>query len=141
MGWGWGDLDAGGNPLHPVPWYYDSPTSSVNNAIRKNAVRDVMKRRVDGGGIYTTGALPGTIIEDNYVRGAIGWFGGVYLDQGSAQIEVVGNSVTEVVEPYYTSNVAPATNATNHEHDNHFGSDVDVGAGLTAEYRDLLLAE
>ena len=138
MGWGWGDLDAGGNPLHTVPWRYDTPTSSRDNRIANNAIYDVMKRRVDGGGVYTTGALPGTVIANNHVRRSIGWFGGVYLDQGSAHIEVVGNSVFDVPDPYYTDNVAPDTLATNHEHDNFFGEDVDVGAGLTTEYRDLL---
>ena len=139
IGWGWGDLDAGGNPLHTVPWRYDTPTTSTNNRIEKNAIYDIMKTRTDGGGVYTTGALPGTVIANNYIRDAVGWFGGVYLDQGSAFIEVVGNSVFDVPEPYYTGNVRPESLATNREHDNHFGADVDVDAGLTIDYQDLLL--
>lgn len=139
VGWGWGDLDAGGNPTHPfIPWRYQAPTIARDNEVVANHVHDIMRTRMDGGGIYTTGAQPGMRIADNHVQGATGWFGGVYLDQGSAQIEVTNNSVHDVPDAYYTDNVVPETLASCNEHDNHFDREVDVGAGLEPGYRDLL---
>ncbi|HEX5058461.1 MAG TPA: hypothetical protein VFV99_03830 [Kofleriaceae bacterium] len=44
----------------------------------------------------------------------------------------------DVVEPYFANNLAQGRDATCNVHDNFFGVDVDVEAGLLPEYRDLL---
>ena len=81
VGWGWGEVD---------------PTAARSNVVRGNHLTRVMQRRSDGGAIYTLGAQPGTIIEGNVVRGAIGWPGGIYLDEGSRGIVVGDNDIADV---------------------------------------------
>jgi hypothetical protein len=137
VGWGWGETDAGGG-AYMQPFFYDTPTPSGNNQIVHNEIHDILQRRTDGGAIYTLGNQPGTVIASNHIHRSIGYPGGVYLDEGSGFIEVVGNSAFDVPEPYFPHNFVQDRNATCNVHDNFFGMDVDVGAGLTAEYRDLL---
>jgi hypothetical protein len=137
VGWGWGETDAGGG-AYVQPFFYDTPTPSANNQIIRNEIHDILLRRTDGGGIYTLGNQPGTVIGNNRIHRAHGFPGGVYLDEGSGFIEVVGNSVFDVPEPYFPHNYVQDRNATCNVHDNHFGADADVSAGLTEEYRDLL---
>ncbi len=136
VGWGWGETDAGGG-AYAQPFFYDTPTPSGNNVIARNEIREILQERSDGAGIYTLGNQPGTVIEANYIHAAAAFPGGIYLDEGSGFIEVVGNSVFAVPEPYFPHNFVQDRNATCNVHDNYWGVDVDVGAGLLDEYRDL----
>lgn len=115
VGWGWGEDDA------------TSP-SSIDILVEGNAIARVMRQREDGAGIYVLGNQPGTVIRDNHIAGSTGSPGGIYLDEGTANVEVTGNSVSDVPVPYFPHTSREATCAV---HDNFFGSDVDVGAGLT----------
>jgi hypothetical protein len=92
MGWGWGEVDAGGgNYVHPD--LFDTPTPCANNRIENNHIHDVMMELWDGGGIYTLGEMPGTVIRGNHLHDTRGWPGGIYLDEGSGHIEVCDNVV------------------------------------------------
>jgi hypothetical protein len=91
VGWGWCDFDGCDQPK--TPQWGSAPRPSVfpgfpttvcrNNLIRANRVEDTMSILHDGGGIYTLGNQPGTIIERNYVRNSQQ---AIYTDEGSANL-------------------------------------------------------
>jgi hypothetical protein len=91
VGWGWCDFDGCAQPS--TPQWGNAPRPSVfpgrpttvcrNNVIRANRVEDTMSILHDGGGIYTLGNQPGTIIESNYVRNSQQ---AIYTDEGSANL-------------------------------------------------------
>jgi hypothetical protein len=127
IGWGWGETDAGGGASEQ-PSHYDTPTAAKDNVIEFNHVHHVMLRLLDGGGIYTLGRMPGTVIRDNRIHDAPGWPGGICLDQGSGDIEVTRNVITglkpwtlggpEVVTPILLNNKWQARDASCRVHDN-----------------------
>lgn len=119
IGWGWGRLDAGGADG------YTTPTSAKNNRIENNLIYDVGKMIHDGGLIYNLGAQPGTVISGNYVHGyndkPNSHDVGIYLDSGSAYIEVKNNVVGDPV--YWWNSMWSCCNIRdNHVHDNYYSS-------------------
>ena len=151
IGWGWGEQDAGGgNPGWYEPFKYDTPTAARNNRIEYNHIHGAMSKTDDGGGIYTLGNQPGTIIRSNYIhdckntKSKRNWICGIYLDEGSGFIEVTGNLVHDVPITDNYNNKVQNRLATCKVHDNFFGispekaKGVVQGAGLEADYRDLL---
>jgi hypothetical protein len=144
MGWGWGEEDAGGgHPNYEMPFKYDTPTPAKNNRIESNYIHHVMQSMHDGGSIYMLGNMPGTVIRANHVHDCPGAPGGIYLDEGSGFIEIVGNLVYNVTPMSY-NNTNQDRKATCNEHDNFFGGKPDENkslvdqAGLELAYRDLL---
>lgn len=80
-------------------WGYAS-TAANHNVIRRNYLFDLMQGSLsDGGGIYTLGRSPGTVIQGNVIRGVRaynhygsgGW--GIYNDEGSSNILIDSNIV------------------------------------------------
>jgi len=150
-GWGWGEEDAGGgDPHYFQPFFYKDATPSRNMTCEYNHIHNVMLERNDGGGIYTTGNMPGTVIRGNLIHDNVGRPGGVYLDEGSAYIEVTGNTVYNVWRAMNYNNRAQNRIATCHEHDNYFDvtpgeprfpKDVAGKAGLEPQFRNLLATE
>ncbi len=75
-----------------VGWSWsDAPTSCKNNIVEANHLHDAMKLLSDGGGIYSLGFQPGTILRANHIHhvheskfhgGAPN--NGIFLDQGSS---------------------------------------------------------
>ena len=121
IGWGWGEEDVGGGaPHYYQPFLYDEPTPSRNNVCENNHIHGVLKERSDGGGVYTLGNMPGSVIRGNLIHDNPNWFGGVYLDEGSGYIEVTGNAVYNVEKPMNYNNKAQNRDATCNEHDNYF---------------------
>jgi hypothetical protein len=118
VGWGWGIPDAGGGAYtSPVP--YTTPTVCRDNRIIDNHIHHVMGKRDDGGGIYTLSRQPGTLIAGNHLHdNGPGVPGGIYLDEGSAEIEVTGNLVYEVATALNFNNRAQNRRATCQVHDN-----------------------
>jgi hypothetical protein len=95
MGWGWGETDAGGGGYElPESARFNTPTPARNNLIENNHIHHIMKRLLDGGGIYMLGRQPGTVIRGNRIHDSGGIPGGIYLDEGSADIEVTRNVVS-----------------------------------------------
>ncbi|NUM53907.1 MAG: right-handed parallel beta-helix repeat-containing protein [Candidatus Hydrogenedentes bacterium] len=119
IGWGWGEEDAGGS-TYPIPYIYESPTPASDNRIANNHIYRVMQKRLDGGGIYTLGNQPGTIIEGNHIHDNKGWPGGIYLDEGSGFIEVRNNRVYNVPTPMNFNNRNQDRIETCNVHDNDF---------------------
>lgn len=141
VGWGWGDEDAGGAANSYMPIRYQTPTPAKNNRIEHNHIHHIMQRLLDGGGIYTLGNMPGTIIRSNHIHDNAGWPGGIYLDEGSGFIEVTANLVYKVNTPMNYNNRSQNRIATCKEHDNFFGvasPTVADKAGLEPAFRDLL---
>ena len=156
VGWGWGFYDPWAEPDVPLHYHpgkyprFDTPTTCRDNIVQHNHVHHVLQRLHDGGGIYTLGRMDGSTIRDNHVHdtgAGRGGPGGIYLDEGSAGMEVAGNAVYNVQVPFNFHNTMPAQQSTMVEHDNFFGLGPDdanfpthiaAHAGLEPAYRDLL---
>jgi hypothetical protein len=147
IGWGWGEEDAGGGGYTVQGPFYSQPTACCENRITHNHIHHVLRELHDGGGIYTLGNQPGTIIAGNYLHDNRGSPGGIYLDEGSGFIEITGNLVHHVATPMNYNNRAQNRIATCKEHDNLFGPAPTASekakaiadqAGLEPPYRDLL---
>jgi len=88
-----------------VGWCWGpQPTSCGENLIECNHVHDVMELVQDGGGIYTLGRQPGTVIRGNLVHdnhmspfACANGQTGLYFDQGSSGF-LVENNIQYVVE-------------------------------------------
>jgi hypothetical protein len=76
LGWGWRN-------------FADS-TVCKNNTVNNNRFINMMTRLHDSGAVYTLGQMPGTVINENYVRGipnnSSGPTYGLHNDEGSAYI-------------------------------------------------------
>jgi hypothetical protein len=139
MGWGWGMEDAGGGGYNQ-PHRYTEPTPAKDNRIENNNIHHVMASLDDGGGIYTLGRQPGTIIRGNHVHDSRnltskrGWSQGIYLDEGSGFIEVTDNLVYGMTT-MHCNNHAQNRIATCRIHDNLFGQKPSSPAvpGITGE--------
>jgi hypothetical protein len=88
-----------------VGWLWTpKPTDARNNVIAFNHVHHVMQTLADGGGIYTLGFQPGTIVRGNRIhdlrRGPWAEHGGpiygLYLDQGSKGFLIENNVVHDI---------------------------------------------
>lgn len=73
-------------------------TNCHSNLIIGNRIEGVMRQVGDGAGIYLVGEQPGTRVEGNYVRDSGGnyWAHGIYADESSDHMEIVGNYVQQV---------------------------------------------
>ncbi len=80
MGWGWGAEDI---------------VATGNHNISYNRVEDVMQITTDGGHIYTLGPLRDTNITGNYCIDSRDANGGIYLDQGTAYVNVTNNVIRD----------------------------------------------
>ncbi|MFC1479087.1 LamG-like jellyroll fold domain-containing protein [Planctomycetota bacterium] len=83
-------------------WMWDpSPTPCKDNIIEFNHIHHIMQELSDGGGIYTLGSQPGTVIRGNYIHDIPSAHGraesnGMFLDQGSSEFIIEGNAITAV---------------------------------------------
>jgi len=145
VGWGWGEPDEGGG-AYKQPFLFKTLTTACSNLVEFNHIHHVMQSRHDGGGIYTLSRQPGTVIRKNLIHDNPGAPGGIYLDEGSAEIEVTGNAVYNVRTPMNYNNNAQGRRKTCREHDNtfnvkpgapSFSEALATEAGLEAAYRDI----
>jgi hypothetical protein len=76
LGWGWRN--------------FKDSTTCKNNTLNNNRFINMMTRLHDSGAVYTLGQMPGTVINENYVRGipnnSTGPTYGLHNDEGSAYI-------------------------------------------------------
>lgn len=108
-------------------WGWDADNSSQaeqcgNVQVTNNFVHDTGKNNRDGGSIYNLNASKGSIISGNYIYNS--WDGkktyenGLYLDQGSAYIEVCNNVVGTNVG--YWMHMWTSSIHDNNWHDNYY---------------------
>ncbi|MFA5293285.1 MAG: right-handed parallel beta-helix repeat-containing protein [Phycisphaerae bacterium] len=74
------------------------PTNHCNNIIEYNYIHEVLKETLsDGGGIYTLGVSPGTVIRNNVIHDVYSYNNnhacGIYLDASSSGIVIENNIV------------------------------------------------
>lgn len=80
-------------------WMWNpTPTPAGENLVANNHIHHVMQVLSDGGGIYTLGRQPGTklignVIHDVPLNAGRAESNGMFLDQGSDQIEISGNTI------------------------------------------------
>lgn len=77
VGWGWS--------------HTTDSTTAHDNHISHNSITDLTQRARDGGGIYTLGQQPGTMIEGNVVRRMRDDYACLYPDEGSAYLTFMDN--------------------------------------------------
>jgi hypothetical protein len=82
-----------------VGWMWNpTPTPAGDNVVAHNHIHHVMQVLSDGGGIYTLGRQPGTrlignVIHDVPLNAGRAESNGMFLDEGSDQIEIAANVV------------------------------------------------
>ncbi len=97
------------NHVHDMPYtgisigyrWNTTPTSQTRCVAEYNHIHDVMKKLADGGGIYTLGFQPGTVLRGNHIhdvhRSAFAHGGapnnGFFVDEGSKGFLFEGNLV------------------------------------------------
>lgn len=80
-------------------WMWNTrPTPCKGNIIEFNHIHHIMQRLSDGGGIYTLGRQPGTILRGNHIHGIPPQAGraeanGMFLDEGTSEILIVENTI------------------------------------------------
>ena len=85
-----------------VGWVWNpSPSGCRGNVIAHNHIHDVMQVLSDGGGIYTLGRQPGTVLRENRIHGVPLNAGraesnGIFMDEGSTAILVEGNTIYDL---------------------------------------------
>jgi hypothetical protein len=130
VGWGWSN-------------HHNSGVMK-NNLIEGNHVHHHVFRLKDGGGVYTLGKQPGTVVARNLVHDQIHVFGGVYLDDGSAGLQVTENITYNVPFKFLDNSSDPSNIIV----ENYFGvaptdptfpTQIANDAGLQESYRDLLV--
>ncbi|MGC1273171.1 MAG: right-handed parallel beta-helix repeat-containing protein [Planctomycetaceae bacterium] len=88
-----------------IGWKWDAtPTPARENRMAHNHIHDVMKLLSDGGGIYTLGAQPGTVIARNLIHSIPAGVGraesdGIFFDQGTTGFTVEGNTIYDTGNP------------------------------------------
>lgn len=84
-------------------WMWNpTPTPAGGHAVTNNHIHHVMQVLSDGGGIYTLGRQPGTrlvgnVIHDVPLNAGRAESNGMFLDEGSDQVEIAGNTIFGVV--------------------------------------------
>ena len=91
-----------------VGWVWnDKPAPAAKNIIEYNHIHSVMEVLSDGGGIYTLGRQPETVLRGNLIYDVLSPSArrmgqGIYLDEGSSDMMVEGNGVYGVIHaPFY----------------------------------------
>jgi hypothetical protein len=137
------------NLVHSLPytgisvgWQWNpQPTACKENTVEYNHIYDVMNRLCDGGGIYTLGYQPGTVIRGNhihdvhrsrYAQGAPN--NGMFIDEGSKGFLFEKNVIYNTAAEHVRFNQCSRDWHT--WRDNHFGEPAAVkesGKAIIAE--------
>jgi hypothetical protein len=95
-----------------VGWKWDDePTPCQRNIVADNHIHDVMQVMSDGGGIYTLGRQPGTRLAGNVIHAippnvGLAQSNGMFLDQGTSELVVEGNTIYDVARAPIRFNMA-----------------------------------
>jgi len=85
-------------------WGYTA-SQQKNNKITNNQIYEVMKVRYDGGGIYTLGDQPNSVISGNYIHHDYNLYGGVYMDEGTCHYNMFNNVMAYITIPAHPTHV------------------------------------
>ncbi len=88
------------NALHDLPYtavtigltWNDLPTTQRDSTVEYNHIYNVMQLMYDGGGIYTLGYQPGTVVRNNLIENVSNGHG-LYTDEGSCRILFENNVI------------------------------------------------
>jgi F5/8 type C domain len=75
-------------------WFWDGATSASDNTIQKNIIHNFDNVLADGGGIYTSGLQPESVIDGNYIYDQYNQWnpgGGIYFDAFSSGFTASNN--------------------------------------------------
>ena len=89
LGWGW--------------YFKTNSTVSRENVVVGNKIGKYMQKCRDGGGIYTLGQQPDSIVKENYIFDQANPFAGLYHDEGSAYFTTTDNVVDNYNDPFNMS--------------------------------------
>ena len=95
-----------------VGWRWDpEPTPCRENLIEGNHIHHIMQVLSDGGGVYTLGRQPGTVLRRNWIHhippnDGCSESNGMFLDQGSSEIVIEGNVIHDVARSPLRFNLA-----------------------------------
>ncbi len=102
-------VDIANNSVHDTPYtgislgwlWSEVPSPAGENKIRGNKIEFVMQMLSDGGGIYTLGRQPGSIIENNIIsdvplNAGRAESNGMFLDQGTAGFIIRHNTIRRI---------------------------------------------
>ena len=130
-----------------IGWSWnDKPTACRANVVEYNHIHDAMMLLADGGGIYSLGFIPDTVIRGNHIHdvrrskfAGRAPNNGIFLDQGSKDFRIEGNAIHDTAGAIIRHN---QNQPEWHEWvDNHFDveppADIVANAGLEPEYRHL----
>jgi hypothetical protein len=97
------------NDIHDLPytgvslgWIWNpTPSPCKDNRIESNHIYRVMQLLSDGGGIYTLGRMPGTVLRGNLIYDVPVNLGraesnGIFMDEGTTDLLVEGNVIYNV---------------------------------------------
>ncbi|MEW4487770.1 right-handed parallel beta-helix repeat-containing protein [Thalassoglobus sp. JC818] len=97
------------NNIHDCPYtgislgwmWNESETPAAANVIRNNRIAFVMQTLSDGGGIYTLGRQPGSLLEGNNIHDVPLNAGraesnGMFLDEGTTGFTIQGNTIRRI---------------------------------------------
>jgi hypothetical protein len=97
------------NEVHDLPytgislgWMWNTrPTPCRGNLVEHNHIHHVMQILSDGGGIYTLGRQPDTVLHGNVIHDVPLNSGraesnGMFIDEGSSQILIEGNTIYRI---------------------------------------------
>ncbi|MAD79738.1 MAG: hypothetical protein CMJ50_02680 [Planctomycetaceae bacterium] len=109
----WGGITEGTtiahNEIHDLPytgvsigWMWNTnPTPCNRNAVEYNHIHHVMQTLSDGGGIYTLGRQPGSVLRGNLIHDVPLNAGraesnGLFIDEGSSQLLIEQNTIYNI---------------------------------------------
>ena len=126
MGWAAPPLDIGGNHIADCPtrgislgWIWNpTPTPAGENRIHGNHIMRVMQTLSDGGGVYTLGNQPGSLIESNVIEDVQLNLGraesnGMFLDEGTTGFTVRRNTFRNIARSPVRFHKAEQNTVTN----------------------------
>ena len=97
-----------------IGWGWDTPSGTCkNNRITNNKIVEYLTVARDGGGIYTLGNQPNTIISGNYIKNGYEEFAGLYTDQGSIGITLTNNVIDKAPRWYHKNTPLAITLSSN----------------------------
>lgn len=111
VGWGWGYIDTLGTSV------------AKNNVIDHNLIYNFNHTLKDGGGIYTLGSQPGSIVYNNYIYDDMEEYAFLYRDNGTSGYYDTNNVISKMnshTNNWYYTNVGSGGYWNAHDNNAHY---------------------